>query len=70
MKYPTLVDMIGFQNTDDLVVRKTLDLVFNGRLQDEIKLNLEAQDQRYKVHDRYKEMYNTYIYDLNWSSEI
>lgn len=45
-KYPTLVDMMGFQNAGDDVVKKTLDLIFNGCLKDGTKLSKENQNQR------------------------
>lgn len=46
LNYPTLVDMIGFQNSNNKIVRETLDLVFNGCIKDGTKLNIEAADQR------------------------
>lgn len=45
-QYPTLVDMIGFQNSGDQVVKRTLDLVFNGCLKDGTKLSVEKQDRK------------------------
>lgn len=45
--YPTILDMTGFQNTDDEAVRKTLKMIFEGRIRDGIKLNIEGQSRRY-----------------------
>lgn len=45
--YPTILDMTGFQNTDDKAVRKTLKMIFEGRIRDGTKLNVEGQSRRY-----------------------
>lgn len=45
-QYPTLVDMMGFQNAGDDVVKKTLDLIFNGCLKDKTKLSKGNQNHR------------------------
>lgn len=45
--YPTILDMTGFQNTDDEAVRKTLKMIFEGRIRDGTKLNIEGQSRRY-----------------------
>ncbi|XP_065942793.1 uncharacterized protein [Magallana gigas] len=57
-KYPTLVDMMGFQNAGDDVVKKTLDLIFNGCLKDGTKLSTENQNQRNILDELQQLMYN------------
>lgn len=46
-KWPTFVDMTGFQNADDGNIRKTLDFIINGCLKDGSKLNTSLQNKRY-----------------------
>lgn len=44
--YPTILDMTGFQDTDDEAVRETLEMIFEGRIRDGTKLN--SKGRRYK----------------------
>lgn len=62
LNYPTLVDMIGFQNANNKIVQKILDLVFNGWLKDGTKLNLEAHNQRYMYATIFQKLLNAYYY--------
>lgn len=45
--YPTILDMTGFQNTDDENVRETLEMILEGRVKDGTKLNSKGRSQRY-----------------------
>lgn len=44
--YPTILDMTGFQNTDDENVRETLEMILEGRVKDGTKLNSKGRSQR------------------------
>nr|XP_034324601.1 uncharacterized protein LOC117689056 [Crassostrea gigas] len=57
-QYPTLVDMMGFQNAGDDVVKKTLDLIFNGCLKDKTKLSKGNQNQRNVLEELQQLTYN------------
>lgn len=46
-KWPTFVDMTGFQNAGDEDVKKTLDFVINGCFKDGTKLNTSLRNKRY-----------------------
>nr|XP_034324592.1 uncharacterized protein LOC105335394 isoform X1 [Crassostrea gigas] len=41
--YPTILDMTGFQDTDDEAVRETLGMIFEGRIRDGTKLNSKGR---------------------------
>lgn len=41
--YPTILDMTGFQDTDDEAVRETLEMIFEGRIRDGTKLNSKGR---------------------------
>lgn len=56
--YPTLVDMTGFQNAGNEVVKKTMDLIFNGCLKDGTKLSKENQNQRNILDELQQLTYN------------
>lgn len=45
--YPTILDMTGFQDTDDEAVRETLEMIFEGRIRNGTKLN--SKGRRYKI---------------------
>lgn len=44
--YPTLVDMIGFQNANDVNTRRILGFVFSGCIEEGTRLNIDEQNQR------------------------
>lgn len=44
--YPTILDMTGFQDTDDEAVRETLEMISEGRIRERTKLN--SRGRRYK----------------------
>lgn len=48
-KYPTLVDMVGFQNANDVNTRGNLGFVFNGCIEEGTRLNIDAPNQRYLI---------------------
>ena len=48
-KWPTFVDMMGFQNVGDEGVRKILDSIINGCFKDGTKLNTSLRIQRYNA---------------------